>query len=104
MARFLPWVIPLIDGLGPRSQKADCAWGSFSSPLAVTHPTIPSQNLPGERRASGNTPRFRVVAHTTPLIPLRQGRPKQERWTKIRGQSSTTSGGPHFCAHPHTEQ
>jgi len=86
----------LIDGFEPRSQKADCAWGSFLLPPQLTRPV--------QRGASGNTPGSRVVAHTTSLIPLQQGRPKQEMMDQIRGQSSTTSGGPHFCAHPHTAQ
>ena len=32
------------------------------------------------------------------LIPLQQGVQNESRWTKIRGQSSTTFGGPHFCS------
>src|SRR5215510_10742305 len=44
---------PLIDGLEPRSQKADSGWGSLSSPAAAQG-LHPAKTRPVKGGASGN--------------------------------------------------
>jgi hypothetical protein len=41
---------------------------------------------------------------TATLAPSKGRLMRKPLRNKIRGQSSTTCGGPHFCAHPHTER
>jgi hypothetical protein len=82
---------PLIDGLEPRWQTADCARGPFLLPPQLTRPC--SAGHPGTHPGPGSLPTRR------PSSPSSRGVQNKRRWTKIRGQSSTTSGRPHFCAH-----